>query len=82
MRTRLVRSDAALVATTSLVAVGNCEGEAPLAVVGKGVVFERYDMPGVTFADIDLADVASARDRIPALSHDREFTGPAGYPTG
>ena len=38
--------------------------------------------PGVTFADIDLADVASARDRIPALSHDREFTGPAGYPTG
>jgi deaminated glutathione amidase len=32
--------------------------------------------PGVTFADIDLAEVASARDRIPALSHDRDFTGP------
>ena len=32
--------------------------------------------PGVTFADLDLAEVARARDRIPSLSHDRAFTGP------
>ncbi len=32
--------------------------------------------PGVTFADIDLAEVARARDRIPSLSHDRGFDGP------
>jgi deaminated glutathione amidase len=31
---------------------------------------------GVTFADIDLAEVARARDRIPSLSHDRGFDGP------
>jgi predicted amidohydrolase len=34
--------------------------------------------PGITFADLDLAEVARARDRIPALSHDRDFTGPSG----
>ena len=28
------------------------------------------------FAEIDLAEVAQARDRVPSLSHDREFTGP------
>lgn len=32
--------------------------------------------PGVTFADIDLAEVASARGRIPSLMHDRQFVGP------
>jgi predicted amidohydrolase len=32
--------------------------------------------PGVTFADIDLAEVAKARDRVPSLSHDRDFDGP------
>ena len=32
--------------------------------------------PGVTFADIDLAEVARARARIPSLDHDREFFGP------
>jgi predicted amidohydrolase len=29
--------------------------------------------PGVTFVDIDLAEVAMARGRIPSLSHDRDF---------
>ena len=33
--------------------------------------------PGVTFVDIDLAEVARARARIPSLSHDRRFTGPS-----
>ena len=32
---------------------------------------------GVTTVDIDLAAVASARARIPSLTHDRAFTGPA-----
>ncbi len=32
--------------------------------------------PGVSFAEIDLARVAEARARIPALTHDREVTGP------
>ena len=31
---------------------------------------------GVTFVDLDLADVAQSRQRIPALTHDREFSGP------
>ena len=29
---------------------------------------------GVTFVDIDLSEVAKARTRIPALTHDRDFT--------
>ena len=32
--------------------------------------------PGVTFVDLDLAQVSAARGRVPSLSHDREFTGP------
>lgn len=32
--------------------------------------------PGVTLVDLDLAEVARARGRVPSLSHDREFTGP------
>jgi deaminated glutathione amidase len=32
--------------------------------------------PGITYVDIDLAEVARARARIPSLSHDRKFTGP------
>ena len=32
--------------------------------------------PGVTFVTIDRAEVARARARIPALSHDRSFDGP------
>ena len=32
--------------------------------------------PGVTLADIDLADVGRARARVPSLDHDREIVGP------
>ena len=32
--------------------------------------------PGVIYADIDLAEVAKARARIPSLRHDRPFEGP------
>jgi predicted amidohydrolase len=32
--------------------------------------------PGVTLVDLDLSQVATARARVPSLSHDREFTGP------
>jgi predicted amidohydrolase len=31
---------------------------------------------GITMVDLNLADVDAARSRIPALSHDRPFTGP------
>jgi deaminated glutathione amidase len=33
--------------------------------------------PGITYAEIDLAEVAVARARIPSLLHDRLFDGPA-----
>jgi deaminated glutathione amidase len=33
--------------------------------------------PGVTYVTLDPAEVTSARARIPALTHDRAFTGPA-----
>jgi predicted amidohydrolase len=32
--------------------------------------------PGITYVDLDLAEVAQARARIPALTHDRPFAGP------
>jgi predicted amidohydrolase len=32
--------------------------------------------PGITYVDIDLAEVARARARVPALTHDRPFAGP------
>ena len=32
--------------------------------------------PGVTFVDLDMADVDTARARIPQLTHDQEFSGP------
>lgn len=32
--------------------------------------------PGVTLVDLDLAQVAEARGRVPSLSHDRGFEGP------
>ncbi|MCA3452817.1 MAG: carbon-nitrogen hydrolase family protein [Rhodobacter sp.] len=32
--------------------------------------------PGVIFAEVDLAEVARARARVPSLSHDRPFDGP------
>jgi deaminated glutathione amidase len=33
--------------------------------------------PGVSFAEIDLEQVAQARGRVPSLTHDRSFSGPA-----
>jgi predicted amidohydrolase len=32
--------------------------------------------PGVTIVDLDLSEITKARARVPALSHDRKFTGP------
>ncbi|WP_296417810.1 carbon-nitrogen hydrolase family protein [Pseudooctadecabacter sp.] len=31
---------------------------------------------GITFVDLDVREVSKARTRIPALTHDRDFTGP------
>ena len=38
------------------------------------VIGTRAEEPGILFADIDLSEVASARKRIPSLSHDRPYT--------
>jgi deaminated glutathione amidase len=41
------------------------------------VLADGGDEPGVITADIDPAKVAEARSMIPALTHDRRFSGPA-----
>ncbi|MGB8814225.1 MAG: carbon-nitrogen hydrolase family protein [Paracoccaceae bacterium] len=40
------------------------------------VLADAGKKPGVTFADLDLDEVAKARARVPSLSHDRPFDGP------
>lgn len=40
------------------------------------IVAEAPDGEGVITADLDLAEVARARKRIPSLDHDRDFDGP------
>jgi predicted amidohydrolase len=48
-----------------------------LAVAPWGeILADAGTAPGVTFVDIDLAEVAKARQRVPSLNHDRGFTGP------
>jgi deaminated glutathione amidase len=48
-----------------------------LAVAPWGeVIADAGTKTGVTFVDIDRAEVAKARDRVPSLSHDRPFEGP------
>ncbi|GHD98350.1 amidohydrolase [Defluviimonas sp. 20V17] len=60
------------------------EGRAPrrthghsLAVAPWGeVLVDAGTEPGLSFVDIDLAEVTRARARVPALTHDRPFEGP------
>lgn len=40
------------------------------------VIAEAGTEPGLLLADLDLAEVAKARQRIPSLTHDRDFTPP------
>jgi deaminated glutathione amidase len=40
------------------------------------VVADGGTEPGVTVVDLDLAEVAKARARVPSIDHDRAFTGP------
>ncbi len=48
-----------------------------LAVAPWGeVLADAGTEPGVTFAEIDPAEVARARGRVPSLAHDRPFAGP------
>ncbi|WP_090112350.1 carbon-nitrogen hydrolase family protein [Limimaricola pyoseonensis] len=48
-----------------------------LAVAPWGeVLADAGTAPGTTFVDLDLSQVAQARGRVPALSHDRPFEGP------
>lgn len=44
---------------------------------GEIVAELKHDEPGYFVADLDLTKVETARTRIPALSHDRPFDGPA-----
>lgn len=49
-----------------------------LAVAPWGeVLADAGSAPGVTLVDLDLAQVARARERVPSLAHDRTFAGPA-----
>jgi predicted amidohydrolase len=48
-----------------------------LAVAPWGEVLVDAGAPvGVSFADLDLADVTRARGQVPSLTHDRPFSGP------
>jgi len=40
------------------------------------VLAEAEKAPGITWAEIDSAEVAKARARVPSLTHDRGFEGP------
>jgi predicted amidohydrolase len=40
------------------------------------VLLDAGVAPGVYFVDLELGDVDSARGRVPALTHDRQFEGP------
>ena len=40
------------------------------------VLADAGTAPGITFADLDMAEVAHARQRVPSLDHDRPFDGP------
>jgi predicted amidohydrolase len=40
------------------------------------VIADAGTAPGVTVVDLDLAEVAKARGKVPALTHDRHFAGP------
>ncbi len=42
------------------------------------VVAEAGDAPGVILAEIDVAQIAAARSKLPALTHDRPFAAPGG----
>jgi len=43
---------------------------------GKVVAELDHDEPGILMAQLDLSRVDEARTRVPALTHDRELTGP------
>ncbi|KAG1715201.1 Deaminated glutathione amidase [Nymphon striatum] len=48
-----------------------------LAVAPWGeVLADADDLPGVQMVDLDLEDVTRARHKVPALTHDRSFSGP------
>lgn len=40
------------------------------------VLAEAGDVPGIVYVDLDRAEVAKSRKRIPSLTHDRPFKGP------
>ena len=41
------------------------------------VIADAGTATGITIVDLDLAEVAQARRRVPSLAHDRPYDGPA-----
>ena len=54
---------------------GECFGHSLIVDPWGTVLADGGDGEGIITAEIDLDDVAAARQRIPALSHDRQFYG-------
>lgn len=54
----------------------NTHGHSLVVAPWGEVLVDAGKQPGVVFADLDLARVQDARRRVPALTHDRGFTGP------
>lgn len=40
------------------------------------IIARANDAPGIVFVDLDLDEVAQARERVPSLVHDRQFKAP------
>ena len=54
----------------------NTHGHSLVVAPWGEVLSDAGTEPGITYGEIDLAEVAKARARIPALRHDQGFTGP------
>ncbi|MGF1659101.1 MAG: carbon-nitrogen hydrolase family protein [Rubrimonas sp.] len=84
LRARAVETGCFVLAPAQCGAHPRADGGAPrrtwghsLAVAPWGeVLADGREAPGATLVDLDLSQVEAARRRIPALRHDRDFTGP------
>ena len=75
-RARAIENGAFMVSTCAIGPVpGGGEAYGHSLIVGPWgeVLADGGDQPGVAMATIDLDEVAAARQKIPALSHDRPF---------
>ena len=76
-RARAIENGAFVIAPGAVGAVpggGQLYGHSLVVDPWGTVLSDAGDTPGVVLAQIDLASVAEARGRVPALTHDRAFT--------